>query len=373
MISALITMAPLVWRAIPDDAKIGLANGSLRLFGSVIRRANGSIAYHLQEAGPLASILTSTDIVGATPPSLGLSLSDKALRLVPIAQNELSRQRLNAVSEDIASLGSVTHEILGQVTNIDARIETLELLAGGTLALNAAGIGLAAASFARVEGHLTRIEGHVEKLGGQIEAVVGRLERIEHEIVISDLDAIRGLAQLFEESWALEDGARSESARRRVFEDGAKLQLAARRRAEAHLGSEFDYALASPHLDVFALISGLRIAALIAGNETTAAKQIEAESTGHLEAMTGRLGLVDLVGQAMSSGVKVGTTQWDHDHSAISGLLRPAVETMRNRERLLATRTSCLELLKQNEVSPRDWLEVARLETEAPILVLASP
>lgn len=338
MIDALL---PYVIRGIPDEARMGLADGTLRLFGSVVRHsASGQIAYHLQEAAPLgASLLASANPVAATVNAT-----------VGVFQNEINRRAIEKVATKVDALSQVAHV---------------------NLALSAAGIGVSAAGFAIIARRLDRIQSSLETMDGKIDHLISKIEETSRRETQDLFSNIRGLASIYEESWSLNDVGRAELDRQRVWQDGAALQDMTERRAEHALETrELGYAAAQPHLEAFALVSGLRIAALLACDEKESAKRIEKDTYQRLDRLTGGLGLADFVPAAMPENVDPGSQEWLLERAKATRAVQPLVTEIRTREQALATRTAALPLLEKTGVRPREWLEQARTEEEADLLCL---
>lgn len=342
MIDALL---PYVIRGIPDEARMGLATNSLKLFGSVIRDApNGQIVYHLQEAAPLAqSLVQIANPAGAVVKAVEVGAN--------IVQNEINRRAIERVATAVDALTEVAHV---------------------NLALSAAGIGVSAAGFAIIAKRLDRIEAQMASVEDKIDQVISKIEEATRRDTQDLFSNIRGLATLYEDSWTLSDIGRAERDRQRIWQDGAALQDMTERRAEHALGtSALGYDAARPHLEAFALVTGLRIAALLACDEVETARRVEQDTCQRLDRLTGSLGLADLLPSAMLEGPQPGSQDWLLERARAGKELRPVVSEIRLREQALATRTAALPLLEDAGVRPREWLEQARTEEGAELLCLA--
>lgn len=344
-------LAPYVLRGIPAEARIGLANHSLRLFGSVIREAGtGRIMYHLQEAAPLATKLAG--FAAAPGPSIVLETVKVAMQMVSIVQNEVNRR---------------------EIKQLGAQVATLEGLAQLNLAFSAAGIGVSALGFAIVTRRLERIDQGIAQLETKIDTVISLIDEAARRETQDLLSQVRGLAELYENSWALTDIGKAETDLQRVWQDGSALQDKAEWRARHALGNpSLGYSAARPFLDAFAVISGLRIAALLSCDEVEAARRVERDSAEKLQRMTGALGLADLVPIEMQGKAKAGSGEWLVEKARATKTVTPILSEIRMREQALATRTTALTVLDLAKVRPREWLEEARHEPEAEVLVLAS-
>ncbi|GGC24164.1 hypothetical protein GCM10011371_09820 [Novosphingobium marinum] len=250
-------------------------------------------------------------------------------------------------------------------------MSSLNDLAAANLAFSAAGIGISVAGFALIDFRLKQIERSFDEMSTRLDQILSSIERVQHDRVEHDLGEIRGLAELFEESWLLTDSGRAESNWRRVYQDGAGLQEIFSRRARIALDRDRDdYSSADPFLEAFALISGLRIASLLSCNEVSVARRIEEDSTHRLLQLTGSISLIDLVRNALPDDLEKGTRRWQLEQAKACEAMRPVVARIRTREQLLATRTAVLPSLEAKNVSPRDWFAQTRSEDAEAIVLL---
>lgn len=335
------SLLPHVFRRIPPEALAGLESGTLKLFGSVIRRSDtGAIAYHLQEAAPLAGKLGTV----AMNPPLGV-----AKIVADGLQNEVNRRA---------------------ITNVGAKVANVTQIASLNLALTGAGIGVTAVCFALVAKRLDRIEDGLASLEEKLDEVIAKIDEATHRETQDLFSHIRGLAEQYENSWELADKGRAEKVVEKVWHEGATLQDMSERRADHAMRTPaLGYHASKPFLDAFAIISGLRIAALLAVDEIDVARRIERDSTEKLMHITGSIGLTDLLASTPNPEAP-GSLEWQLEMARSSEELWPTVAEIRVREQCLATRTTVLPMLDETGVRPREWLEQARNEVEADILCL---
>ncbi|MDF1834987.1 MAG: hypothetical protein P1U62_08915 [Alteraurantiacibacter sp. bin_em_oilr2.035] len=302
----------------------------------------GQIVYHLQEAAPLAQSLASN-----------FSPVGVANIAVNAVQNEVNRRAIERVASAVDALTEVAHV---------------------NLALSAAGIGVSAAGFAIIAKRLDRIEAQMASVEDKIDQVISKIEEATQREAQDLFSNIRGLATLYEDSWSLSDIGRAERDRQRIWQDGAALQDMTERRAEHALGTPaLGYDAARPHLEAFALVTGLRIAALLACDEIETARRVEQDTYQRIDRLTGSLGLADLLPDAMQERSQPGSQEWVIERARAGREWRPVVSEIRLREQALATRTAALPLLEEAGVRPREWLEQARSEEEADLLCLGKP
>jgi len=337
----------LVMRGIPEAARAGLENKTLHLFGSVIRRADGTIAYHLQEAAPLAK----------------MALGGANHLNVPL-------QGLNAVSSIV---NNVQTEIVRQgVARVQHGVELLQQMGLANLALSGAGLGVSVAGFAVINHKLNTIAARLGGVEDGLSQIGAKLDAVRADQERAVVSRLRALANLFEESWNLTDTSRAESSWTRVYHDGADLEEHILDRVGAELRNTAALPAAEAHLDALALVSGLRIAAQLAAGEVESARDVERRSISRMLGLTGSIGLADLLLPALAD-VEPGTPAWELARAERAEELRPTIIRLRQRESLMATRTTFLPLLERHGATPREWLQWARSEQETPLLTLSEP
>jgi len=96
-----------------------------------------------------------------------------------------------------------------------------------------------------------------------------------------------------------------------------------------------------------------------------------ADGARTIERLTGGIGLADLARHELtSSEASAGSQEWTFALAAASETSRGAVRKIREREAAAATRAAPLTALEARGIRARDWLEAAREEKEAPVLVM---
>lgn len=331
----------LLLREIPGPLLHGLASGEYRLFGSTIRQAaNGRIVGFLQEAAPRA--LQSGNPVLA-PVSIAADLGQ-------LVQGELIR---------------------AGVKRLEAGMAVLQTLGAANLAVSAAGLGVSLVGFAVMSARIEAVRQAVSALSDQIADVGRKIDQIQQDAVDLEFVEIQALARSADEAWRLSDAA-AESRWREVARAALHHQARFELRADRMLaGDARRYALADPFLDALALTAALRVSALIASNESQAAREAAADGARSLERLTGGLGLADLSRiEQRKSDAPPGTRQWALAQTCANEAVRDTVRKMRQREAAALTRAAPLADLAQRGVTPRDWLAQVRAETEAPVLVM---
>jgi hypothetical protein len=313
----------------------------LELFGSTIRHAsNGQIAGFLQEAAPLAQLLSSP-ITGFAELGMGAA---------QIAQGEVLRRGLLRVEEGV---------------------EALSHLAVGNLALSAAGIGVSAAGFIVLSRRIDRVQNAVDGIAKTLADISTKVDQVRQDLIDADLAELKSLAKAMDEGWSLTDSSRAE----RQWHDVARSALSQQSRFELRSGHilsvEPDIETAEPLLEAVALANSLRVSALAACNESAAAHQAALDGTKAIERLTGNIGSADLVrARLRRHGSVPGSEPWNAELSTARTHCTPLARGLRQREAAVATRTASLIVAEGKGITPRRWLEAVREETETPILLV---
>lgn len=336
----------LFLRTVPPLLRAGVKSGQMCVFGSVIRNAaNGQIAGFLQEAAPLAQLL-------GNPASAVLAVADFGLDVAKLAQGEVIR---------------------AGVARIEEGMKTLASLGVSNLALTGANLGVSVVGFAVIAAQIHNLKRSVDRISGQIGSVSLKIDQLQRDAIDADFVEAEALSRAYEEGWRLSDQG-AEGRWRNVAESALGLQVRFEMRAGRILADGVEqYVVADPFLDALSLANGLRVAALSACNEGTAAQLASADGARSLERLTGGIGLADLTRPETRKMVSAaGTTRWALAQAEANLTARDTVQRIRLREAFAATRAAQLAELHRRGVSPRKALAEAREETESPMLFLAS-
>lgn len=344
MIGALV--GQIFLRAVPDGLVQGVLSGQYRVFGSVIREAaNGRIAGFLQEAPSLASMLLN----GASAGHSG-ALAEAGLSVVQIAQNEVIRRGVGRIEDAVALLGP---------------------LGVANLAVNATGIGVTIAGFAVMSAKIEGVKQAVHGLADQIETVSTKIDALQRDAIDVDFAELKSLSKSFDEAWQLGGDAavrRWHDVARGALSQQSRFELRADR---ALSGNTQQYLEADPFLDAVSLASALRVAALAACDESSAARDAGADGARSIERLTGGLGLADLsLAVLAKTSAQPGTQDWTLAQAAANQSMRPMALKIRQREAAAITRAAPLAALEDRSIRPREWLEAARSETSSPVLFM---
>src|SRR3989344_1791445 len=328
-------------REVPKHLASGVDDGTLQLFGSVLRNVStGQIAGFLQEAGPIAKIMAN--------PLLGLA--QVGLETGHIVQGELLRQGLGRIENSVASLTQ-----LGSIN----------------LALSAAGIGVSIAGFAVLAQRIGRVQQSVDSVAEKIDLIDTKVDQIRQDLINVDLAELKALARSLDEAWSFDNMERAERQWHDVAKGALSQQSRFEMRAEHLLRVDPNFILAEAMSDALAFANSLRVTAFAACNESRAAHEAAADGARTIERLTGGIGLADLVRASLAQvSAELGTPDWESALMAAKNEAGPQVLRMRQREAAIATRTAPFVSLEASGISPRDLLNAARTATEVPILLL---
>lgn len=364
--------APLL-RQIPPELQEKVLTGALRLTGSIIRDPRtGRIAGFLQEAGPLSGPLASVLKTGVSTtlatgnPALGTAAAGAQLlgQVASLAQGEAIRAGVKRVDGKLDAM----NETLG---SIGQGVDLLQNLGIANLALGAAGLGVSVVGFGIMSAKLDGVQRAIHAIGDHLDTMSAKIDRIRQDTIDADFVEIHSLCQLYEEGWGFGDRGRSEQQWLRISQEARTFQdRFAWRAREILTATPHAFPAADAMIDASALASGLRVASLVACNEGALAASIAAESGAQIEALTGTIGLAELAMVHVTPDIEAGTHDFELAMVQAREAARPMLRKFRDREAGVATRTAPLALLDQRGIAPREWLEAARSEKEAPALLL---
>jgi hypothetical protein len=211
----------------------------------------------------------------------------------------------------------------------------------------------------------------VDGIAGQIESVNAKIDMVQQDLIDEDFSELRALAKGYDEGWLLGTAA-AERRWLQIAHGALRYQTRFESRADRLLaGNPANYALADPMLDAVAFAGGLRVAALAAANETRAAREAAADNGHVIERLTGTIGASDLARREVElSGAAPGTRAWADVLAKAGEAAQAVARKMRQREAAAVTRAAPLLSLERRGVTPREWLQAAREETKAPVLVM---
>lgn len=354
------------------DAAAGIKAGNLRIVGSVVRYAagplKGKIHSYLQETGAAGALLDSVSGSGKafvrTTVATGNPMTGAVVAGTQLAsslggnvQNEIIRRGVNRVESKVDALAS--------------SMQTLENLGIANLALGATGIGVSLVGFGIMNARLSRVENTLATIAESTDRILAAVERIRQDQLANEFSALRSQAKLFEEAWLMSNQARATQ----VWLDVAQATRPHQDRFEGR-ARELLFAmppeieLADPIIDALSLAGGLRVACLMACNESHAARSAASENARQIEGLTGAVGKADLVMARIPPSIDRASQEWADALAAAIDEAAPIAERWRQREAVAATRAAPLTQLELDGIAPHEWLKAARAEQNEPILLL---
>lgn len=354
------------------EATTGIRAGKLRIVGSVVRHAagplKGKIHSYLQETGAAGALLESVSGAGTsfakTTVATGNPIAGAA-----VAGTQLASSLGGNVQNEIIRRG--VKRVEGKVDALASGMQTLENLGVANLALSATGIGVSLVGFGIMNARLSRVEQTLAALSESSDRILAAVERIRQDQLASEFSALRSQVKLFEEAWLMSNQERATQ----VWLDVAQATRPHQDRFEGRarellfaMPPEFE--LADPIIDALSLAGGLRVACLMACNESEAAGSAASENARQIEALTGTVGKADLVMARIPSYIDRGSQEWADTLAAAVDQAAPIAQRWRQREAVAATRAAPLAQLAKDGIAPRDWLRKARMEHEEPVMLL---
>jgi outer membrane murein-binding lipoprotein Lpp len=375
---------------IPPELRADLIRGAIRMTGSVLRDSKtGRIVGFLQEAAPLGRLfgsgLTLVGRVAGGPVMMAGMAATVGLQTASLAQGEATRRgvkrteaAVNMIDGKVDQLGEGISQVQTKLGDMHADIgalgksmQMLETMGVANLALNAVGVGVSVVGFGVMNAKLGQVQGAIRAIADRIDSISDKIDRLRQDAIDADFSDLLSLTGMYEEGWALAESASAQRQWHRVQQDALVIQNRFANRAQKLLQvTSANLDAADPMLDAVALASGLRVASLVACNESNLARSIANDSSRQIEALTGTIGLVDLTAHSDLHGVRAGTVDYDLAMAKAREAARPLLRKLREREAASATRALPLATLEYRGIAPRAWLEAARSEKNAPLLFL---
>jgi outer membrane murein-binding lipoprotein Lpp len=375
---------------IPPELRADLIRGAIRMTGSVLRDSKtGRIVGFLQEAAPLGRLLSSgLTVVGRVaggPVMMAGMAATVGLQTASLAQGEATRRgvkrteaAVNMIDGKVDQLGEGISQVQTKLGDMHADLgalgksmQMLETIGVANLALNAVGVGVSVVGFGVMNAKLGQVQGAIRAIADRIDSISDKIDRLRQDAIDADFSDLQSLTGMYEEGWALAESASAQRQWHRVQQDALVIQNRFANRAQKLLQvTSANLDAADPMLDAVALASGLRVASLVACNESNLARSIANDSSRQIEALTGTIGLVDLTAHSDLHGVRAGTVDYDLAMAKARVAARPLLRKLREREAASATRALPLATLEDRGIAPRAWLEAARSEKNAPLLFL---
>lgn len=300
------------------EALAGLHNGTLVRKGSVIYHAGGGIHSHMQETAAF----------------------------------------------DPAKLLNQMTDMSKQMAGVTQSLQLVKVLQVANVALSAVDIGVSVVGFTMMNAKLKEVRSDILNVSATIESM--REERFSEDFVM-----LSTFVERFEEAWLWRNIAKAEDEWRAICTDARRFQDLFEYRARQLLHtSQPCHPLADRMIDALAMVGGLRVSAAMAADEGELAVKISDQCAEQIVALTGGIGLVDLVRPHLPPAISPGSSDWPKVLAEAGNEARPLFTKFRERETRAATRSPPIALLTERGITPHQWLKIAREEREEPLLML---
>lgn len=373
---------------IPPELRADIIRGAIRMTGSVLRDSKtGRIVGFLQEAAPLGRLLGSGLGLAGGPALMAGMATTVGLQTASLLQGEATRRGVKRTEAAVKVIDGKADQLLAGVAQVQTKLgdmhadigalgksmQMLESIGIANLALNAVGVGVSVVGFGVMNAKLGQVQGAIHAIADRIDSISDKIDRLRQDAIDTDFSDLLSLTGMYEEGWGLAETASAQRQWHRVQQDALVIQNRFANRAQKLLQvTSANLDAADPMLDAVALASGLRVASLVACNESNLARSIANDSSRQIESLTGAIGLVEMTAHADLLGARAGTVDYDLAMANAREAARPLLRKLREREAASATRALPLVTLEEHGISPKAWLEAARSEEEAPLLFLPS-
>lgn len=338
-----------------------IARGKLQAFGStLVDPSRNRVVGYLQATDTLAAVGDTakvlTSLLGTAHPVSAPAAVGYAAGKTVFAVFDTQRTA-HRVEDGVSRLSADVARLDEKLEKANSGIEGLHKQGQGGLALQLLDIGINVASFAAMQARLDDIASRMVV----IDDAFREFQEMQLKLAFTEL---KTLARSMDEAWLLSDES-AENRWREVASKALSLQDQFETRARDLLSRSWDqYYIAEPLLDAFSFANGLRVSALSASDETTAAIEAAADGARLIDSLTGRLGAADLLPSTLrASGVAPGTLEWGVALAQASELARETASRVRQREANMATRAAPLVSLEERGIRPRDWLAGVRAQS----------
>ena len=187
-------------------------------------------------------------------------------------------------------MARVFSRIEDTIDKISKGVDLLKELGICNLALGATWIGVSIVGFGIVTAKLNQVQCEIKVLGDKLDSISDKVDRLRQDAIDADLSHLFTLTGLYEEGWEFLENARAEQQWHHVQQEALRMQNRFADRAQKLLtASTANIVGADAMLDAVSLASGLRIASLVACNESVLARTIAGESARQIESLTGSI------------------------------------------------------------------------------------
>jgi hypothetical protein len=337
MLQGLLT--DVLLRQIPEHLLSGVNSGQLEVYGSIIRSlADGRIVGHLQETSGLASLFMG-------PVTLPLQAGGLAVDVVGHATSFVQNEQIKAAVSVVRQLGMAN------------------------VAVATAGIGVSVAGYALLAAKIGLLEAKVDAMTDALAAIARDVDALRRDRIADDFSRLRTISEQMDEGWSLSDG---HSQWRQVASEAHMLANTFERRATGLLAAPMtDPLAAEPFILAVAMSGATRVSARLATGDDAAARRAADETARILAELVGQVSLSDAaLRRVRAEKIAPGSREWGDALSRVAAIVQPTIGALRDKQVAASTTTLTLRELDAQEISGREWIEMARLEEDSPVLCL---
>lgn len=340
----------------------------VRLFGSSLRNpATGQVMGYLQARDTIGAMGDTAKLLGAIP-LLFNPYTAPAGAAYMVGKTGLAlfdTQRTAHRIED--KLGAVTDKLGEAGRKLDGLGEGLQEIQTTSLA----GIGLQVLDIGLNVANFEKVNLRLEDISSRVAAVDEAFRTFQESQLALAFTELRTLARALDEGWRL-SGSAAENRWHEVAARSLHVQDQFETRARSVLNGPGAYYMSADALiDAVSFANGLRVSALGACNQTTAAIEAAADGARVLDSLTGHIGVADMARALLDqTGVQRGTQDYTVAFASSSDAARAIGLKIRQREANAVTRAEPLAALEQHGVRPRDWLESVRAAEDTALIYM---
>lgn len=247
---------------------------------------------------------------------------------------------------------------------ISGGMKALEIMSGLNVVLSVADIGISVAGFALMNAKLNAVQAAIS------DATSG-IRDIQQDAIDRDFIRLRSWAEQYENTWHISDYSRAVPLLTNIAQGAIETQLLLEHHAQQLLNGGLDMLPAADRmLDGMAVTLGFRVSAAMAANEGDLARKIADDGARRIEALTGRIGEIDLVRARLPKGIDPASSDWGAVLATAREGVAPMLAKLRLREGNAATRSAPLTALDAHGMPPRLWLQMARSEEDDLLMFL---
>ena len=269
---------------------------------------------------------------------------------------------LEVVSKGVSIYSVVQNE---QIKRGIAQLQTLGM---ANLALTGVGIGVSIISHKLLADKLTAIQQTLKGMDEKVDRIAQAIGQLEMRPVWEDLTDLNAIVEMADYAWA---SSNAEQQWERCAQELHILKNRFLTQAVALVENNEQIAAVS-FIDAYSLASSNQISCRLALGDDDPARQLADDFEKGIQRVTSMIGAPEFLRAGLQKArLQPGSREY---RAALEQGQRAAIDQadqLREREAAAQSLPITLRALADRDVSGRDWLEQARNETDAPVLMLA--